>query len=171
MSFNKNNCKLSLPYPKINIKETNLYYAKILLKNHSGIHSEFTSVSQYLYHHFVTLKDYKEVSDILLKISMVEMEHLKIIGTIIMSLGGDPSYSYDKKHKHKFWNAKFIDYEKDPESIIKSNIESEKNSIFQYERSIKLINNENITSILKRIILDEHLHIKILTGIYDNYFS
>lgn len=169
MTLNKNNCKVNLPYPKINIKESNPYYAKILLKNYSGIHSEFTFVSQYLYHHFIISETHPEISDILLNISMAEMHHLRLLGKLIVALGGEARFSTEKKHKH--WSSKFIDYEKDPRSIIKSNIECEKNSILQYERSIKLINDENVNSVLKRIILDEHLHIKILHGIYDRYFN
>lgn len=166
----KNDCMLNLPYPKIDIKEKNLKYAKIILENYAGCVSELTAITQYLYHKLKLSKSYPEISKILLKISMVEMHHLDILGEMVEALGGDPGYWINKKNKHHYWNAKFVDYCKSPASMIKADIEGEKKAIKQYECSIKLIDNENINSILRRIILDEEFHIKILSGIYEKYF-
>ncbi|KMT23180.1 ferritin-like domain-containing protein [Clostridium cylindrosporum] len=167
----KNSFMVNLPYPKINISEKNPYYAKIILQNYAGMVSEFSAVSQYTYQKIKLFKSYPEISEVLLKISIVEMHHLEVLGKMIIELGDDPGFWIKKKDKYNYWSPKFVDYTNEPKAIIKSDITDELKAIKQYENSIKVIHDENINAILKRIILDEELHIKILTGIYDKYFS
>lgn len=165
-----NGFKVNLPYPEIKVKGKNPTYAKIMLQNYAGIVSEMSSVCQYTNHEQRILKDYPEISDTLRHIAMVEMHHLQMIGLIACELGADLRFWSEKKGKHQYWSPKFVHYEKTPQQMIKVNISDEKAAISQYEKSIAEIDDSNVTASLKRIILDEQLHIKILTGILDTYF-
>lgn len=40
------------PYPEIKVLKPNLYYANLLIDDYAGVISEFTAISQYLYHYF-----------------------------------------------------------------------------------------------------------------------
>lgn len=164
----KNIYMVSLPYPKINIEGKCSKYEKIILQNYAGETSELTSVNQYMYSKIFLFKNYPEIAKTLLGISLVEMNHLNILGNLAFELGADPRYWIKTKSKNKYWNSKFISYEQSPKEIIKENIENEKKTISQYKKSISLISDKNITSILNRIMLDEIFHIKILTKIYNN---
>ncbi|MEF9950982.1 MAG: ferritin family protein [Clostridium sp.] len=162
--------KVNLPYPEIKVKSKNPTYAKIILQNYAGMVSEISAITQYVNHEQRIFKDYPEISDTLKHIAMVEMHHLQILGLLACELGADLRYWSEKKGKHQYWSPKYLHYEKTPQSMIKADIADEKAAIAQYEKSISEIDDNNINAILKRIILDEQLHIKILSGILDTYF-
>ena len=46
--------------------------------------------------------------------------------------------------------------------MLEDDIEAEKEAICQYEMHIKMINDDCVNSVLKRIILDEEYHIMLL---------
>ncbi|MEF9934475.1 MAG: ferritin family protein [Clostridium sp.] len=165
-----NGFKVNLPYPEVKVKAKNPTYAKIMLQNYAGMVSEMSAICQYINHEQRIFKEYPEISDTLKHIAMVEMHHLQMIGLLSHELGADLKFWYEKKGKHQWWSPKFIDYEKTVQQMIKANIADEKSAIAQYEKSIAEIDDNYVTAVLKRIILDEQLHIKILTGILDTYF-
>lgn len=163
--MSKNIYMVNLPYPKINIKKKCSKLQKIILRNYASEVSELTSVNQYMYSKIFLFKDHPEIANALLGISLVEMNHLHILGNLIYELGADPRYWIRSKNKNKYWSPKFLSYRQKPKEIIKSNIKNEIKSIKQYKESITLIDDENVISILNRIILDESFHLKILNKI------
>jgi len=158
-------CSIMLPYPEINIKEKNISYANILKKYYCGLCSELTLVNQYNYQQLL-MKSY--LKEIFQKIAKVEEEHLNILGKLIISLGGDPSYTISKKNKTLYWSSKFIKNDTSLENILVNNINSEMELINEYRKTASFIEDENIVTIINRIILDEELHIRIFKTIYKN---
>lgn len=66
-------------YPEIKVISPNLYYAEILMDDYAGIISEFTAISQYLYHYF-QFKDIDHgLGELLENISITEMLHMEIL--------------------------------------------------------------------------------------------
>lgn len=55
--------------------------------------------------------------------------------------------------------------------MLLEDIKNEEEAIRQYRKTANLIDDENIIAILNRIILDEELHIKILTNLYEREMS
>lgn len=161
----KEDCSIMLPYPEIDIKEKNLYYAKLIKNCYCGIYSELTLVNQYNYQHFLVKSYLKEVFN---KISLVEKKHLDILGDIIISLGGNPSFIIEKRNKYFYWNSKYINTDTTLKNILINNINNEKELINEYRKIATIIENESIIAILNRIILNEELHIKIFNKIYKN---
>lgn len=158
-------CSIMLPYPEIDIKEKNLEYAKIIKKCYCGLCSELTLVNQYNYQHLLVDSYLKEIFT---KIAKVETEHLNILGELIISLGGDPIFAIEKRNKVINWSTKFINKDTLLKNILINNIRSELEIIDEYRKIATIIENENIITILNRIILDEELHIKIFNNIYRN---
>ena len=39
------------PYPKVKVERQNMFYAELLMDDYAGVISEFTAISQYLYHY------------------------------------------------------------------------------------------------------------------------
>lgn len=158
------NYSSELPYPQIEV-ETNLPLAKMLMPLYAGINSETTAVMTYTYQSYVT-PSFKEISSILENIAIVEMRHHEILGKLIFALGGYPVIG-----ARQYWNGSMANYTLNPKKFLKQNIEAERNAISNYEQTILAIDNENVKSILARIILDEEVHVKIFEKLLNDLNS
>ncbi|WP_195264284.1 MULTISPECIES: ferritin family protein [unclassified Clostridium] len=158
------NCSLGLPYPKIEISEKNSNYANLIKRSYAGNISELTAVTQYTYQGLIANNI---IGNILKKIAEVEMHHLEILGELIVALGENPDFSINKKDKKLNWNSKFICTSDSIKDMLLEDIKNEEEAIKLYRKTANSINDENIIAILNRIILDEELHIKILTNLYE----
>lgn len=156
-------CSLGMPYPKIEVIEENPYYANLIKKVYTGMVSELTEVTEYTYQQFIVSD---KIKNVLSEIAKVEMIHLKILGELLVALGENPTFSLRKKNKNLYWSSEFINKNTLIKEILLQDINREKEIIKQYREACNLIENENIITILTRIILDEELHIKLLEGLY-----
>ena len=152
---------VNLPYPKVNVKDKNSKYIDLILLNFSSSISEFSAITQYTYHEISYIYKNPEVSKILNGISIVEMYHLKLLGEILIQLGAEPGYWIDNKKKN--YDLSSLKH------ILEIDINSEKEAIKQYKETISKISDENINDILKRIILDEEIHIQLFLDLYKKY--
>ena len=74
-----------------------------------------------------------------------------------------------KKRKRINWSPNFVNYGEIAEEMIEFDIRDEYAAIRQYSDSIKIIKDTKITDIIKRIIIDEKIHIEILTNLKRKY--
>lgn len=164
-------CKLTekysvnLPYPSIAKVRENKIYANMIFKDYSGPASELTAVTQYGYQNVILEERDKATADILLGISIVEMTHLHILGDLLIKLGADPKYVTMSNRNTRFWNGGFVKYSKSFNKIILDDIEAEATAINTYEKQILMIDDEHITALLQRIVLDEKYHIHIFKSL------
>lgn len=147
------------PYPEVKVLEPNPYYSWLLLDDYAGIVSEFTAISQYLYHYFFFKNIDKELGKLLENVSITEMLHMEILADTIKKLGGNPLIRGSYSTCGDFWNGSFIYYGTRLCERLKADIDSEYKAIEEYTRHIYLIHDPNIRAILRRIILDEKVHI------------
>lgn len=146
------------PYPEVKVIAPNQYYAKIIMDDYAGKISEFTAISQYLYHNFSLKSKYKELAEILENISITEMHHMEMLATMIKLLGYESIF---KNSSNVFWNANYVYYGENVCDKLKADLKSEFDAIDIYESNIKTIDDPYIQIVLKRIILDEKVHVKI----------
>lgn len=151
----------SSPYPELKVLGPNLFYASLLMDDYSGTISEFTAISQYLYHHFYFEEVDEELGELLEGVSITEMHHMEMLGEIIIKLGGNPIIAGTYSTCGNFWNGSFIQYGVELCQQLKADIDSEYSAIEEYEKHIYMISDPYIKAILKRIILDEKFHIKL----------
>ena len=160
---------VDLPYPEVNVKDKNPQYIDLILQNYASSISEFDAIAQYTYHQISYVYENIEVSQTLRGISIVEMNHLELLGEILVQLGAEPGYWINNKKPH-YWSSKLVDYDLSSlKYILTVDINDEKSAIKQYKETITKINDENINDIIKRIILDEEYHIQLLLGLYKKY--
>lgn len=154
--------RVNKDYPEVNVEETNVYYAKLLLNDYSGINSELTAITQYVYQGFYLFKDYSKISKTLEKIAIVEMRHLELLGKTIKLLGVKPEFKFNNNNDYyyQYWNSSYVDYNTHLISMLKDNILKEQVAIRNYEQHISVINDKYIKVLLERIIEDEKVHIK-----------
>ena len=154
-------CKVDIPYPKIMIKKKNPQMARMIMHSYAGDVSEDTAIHQYMFQSIVLQKETKEVAEILEQIAIVEMRHLQILGELIRELGVYPIYLDPIVDQHEFWSAKYVNYEVNLKEMLILNMEAEQKAILQYNSLIHVIDEEDVKTILKRIVLDERLHLEI----------
>ena len=152
--------KSTLPYPVLKVERKNIEYAEMLLHPYVGSISEDTSTHLYLYQSFV-IDD--QISKTLKGIAIVEMHHLDLLARTINLLGLDPKYEINKRP----WTTQYVKYDKTLSQMMLTNIHNETLAIKNYRLLIKAIDDRYIKQLLRRIIIDEEIHLKIFNDIYD----
>lgn len=161
------------PYPPVEVSAPNTLYAKLLTAPLASAGSEMTAVSTYLYQHWYLHTHCRDLSDLFRRISQVEMHHLETLGLLIAKLGGNPEL---RRCRHPnccdpvscscaYWSGSMIDYKTDVKEILKSNIQAEKSAVREYKELVSKIRDPQITAVLKRIIMDEELHMSIFESL------
>lgn len=163
---------IDIPYPKIEVTKKNQMFAYKILNVYAGNVSELTAINQYSFQSFY-LNKYNDLSNLLEKISEIEMRHLKILSELILELGLTPYYvTYGCDNTPIPWNSDNVDYTIDYRDMLLSNINSEVTAIRNYNKLINESDDYNIIEILKRIIIDEERHVEIFSELlrqYDSY--
>ncbi|MCI8575676.1 MAG: hypothetical protein HFI09_04315 [Bacilli bacterium] len=154
-------CNVDIPYPKIVVKKKDPETARMIMHSYAGDVSEDTAIHQYMFQSVVLQNSAKDVALILEKIAEVEMRHLKMLAELIRELGVYPIYLDPIVDKHEFWSAKYVNYEADLKEMLLLNMEAEKQAILQYNSLIHVIESDEVKIVLKRIVLDERLHLEI----------
>lgn len=149
----ENSYSINLPYPEISGKITPSVMA-LLMEAYAGKGSEFTGVTTYIYQHLIISENNKDLSQVLSKISIVEMKHQELIGEAIVYYGGKPLFS----GAYNFWNGSYVNYQENVIKILNDNIVAEQNAIRLYEEIIEQTQNESLKKLIGRIIMDEQLH-------------
>ena len=94
------------------------------------------------------------------------MHHLEILGELVKKLGLTPLYLSVNNDKTKWFSGEYVTYEKELKNILLDNIRNEELAIKNYEKIIIQTDDEYVKYILKRIILDEKMHIQVFMKLY-----
>lgn len=156
-------------YPPVQATSRNRRYAEAMLDNVGGGNSEMTAVSLYFYDHLVTAQQ-QEVAHAFLRISMVEMHHLDIFGTLAHQMGEDPRlWGFGQGGRKNWWSPGYNQYPPRLGPMIRNAVKGEKSAIRKYKAQLRWIADPNIAENLRRIIADEEQHLKVLAQLYDTY--
>lgn len=156
-----------MPYPEIEVEVENIRYAKLLMDAYAdGEKSELTAITQYMHHH-LTIQN-KEIANVELCISLVEMKHLELLGDLIKMLGGNPKYRRSNK---AWWDGGQVSYGDSTEFKLKLDIDAEKAAIDGYRTLISEIEDKHVVKVLRRILEDELVPFNILTELYNKYYA
>lgn len=155
------NFKANIPYPTIKVEHQNKDLAKELLTLYAGTISEDTTIHKYIFQ-MLTINN-PEIKQILKQIAITEMHHLELLGLLIKELGITPIFASISHNNLNWFNGSFINYEQDYQKMLLNNIQEEEQTIKNYEQILTKTTDPNIIHIIKRIIIDERIHIKIFT--------
>lgn len=146
------------PYPKMHDIKPDYKFGRMVYDSYSGAYGELTAITQYVYEN-ITNEENKELKNILMRVAMDEMHHLKILGELLVQLGFIPYYMGSRNNK---WCSDRVKYKfNSVEEMMKYNIQTEKMAIKEYERLINYTDDKCIKEIISRIIKDEENHIRI----------
>ena len=93
---------------------------------------------------------------------MVEIHHLNIFMELALKLEMDPRWWTCLNVQCCYWSPSYLNYPQQIDEMLQTAIDNEYQAINKYMYQIKIIKDPFIVAILKRIIEDEELHIKIL---------
>lgn len=157
------------PYPEVRVLAPDRYYASLLVDDYAGRVSEFTAISQYLYHHFYFEKYSKDLGALLENVSIVEMYHMELLAEAIIKLGGDPQIRGSFSTGGNYWDGGYIYYGNQIYDQLKADIQAEYEAIRAYQAHISAIHDPCIQALLRRIILDEQVHIRHFNDALSKY--
>ncbi|MEG1972084.1 MAG: ferritin-like domain-containing protein [Oscillospiraceae bacterium] len=151
------------------MREPNEAYACIIFSLYAGKSSELTAVMRYLYDSTTFMSENREAAETIRKIGMCEMHHLNMLAQLLLKLGTTPKYHACDKGQFTWWNAgaPYMVYPTYLKMALLENLDSEKKAIDAYNNAIRAIDDNNITTLLRRIVMDEEHHINLLSEIYN----
>lgn len=153
---------LPLPYPPIQVKKEDQFYADLLTLDYCGSVSELTAILQYIHGESSLCSHKCATSKTLLGIAMAEMMHLQKLGEMIILLGGNIDFSYRTRTGTQVWLPTYANLTTNEAGIISSNLEAEREAIEQYRQHMSRIEDDYVNALLARIIQDEEYHIMLL---------
>lgn len=158
------------PYPEVRAEGRNRRYGQAILSNVGGSVSEMGSLALYLYGHF-TQAAWPEVAECLGHLAVVEMHHLAIFSDLARQLGEDPRLWGPCRGGRRYWTPEYLRYPRQLSQVLRYAVEEERGAIQKYSRQALWIKDENVVANLRRIIADEEIHVKVLTGLLESYCS
>ncbi len=162
--------KIDLPYPSLTGITPDIKTASVLAPTYAGVHGELTATLQYIYHYFNFVKEFDEkTAETLMGIAIAEMEHIEILGNLLVKLGVDPVYTHFPPCRTEYYSTRAVSYSKTPVKMLLDDISSEMVAINEYNSVIDKIDNEKVIQIVSRIILDEQLHVTVLKDLAKQY--
>lgn len=156
------------PYPAVRAMGRNQRYAEAMLGNIGSANSEMSAVGLYFYDHLVTA-EIPEVSEVFHKVSMVEMRHLEIFGTLARQLGADPRLWCRQGGRYTWWTPGFLHYSQKLGPLLQVAIRDEQATVRKYQEQCRWIGDQNVVENLQRIIQDERVHLEIFHCLMESY--
>lgn len=154
---------VDLPYPNTEGIKEDFRSASIIAPAYASQHSELGAILQYVYHHFYFEKlGDDETASTLVRISVAEMKHLNLLGEVLIKLGVDPVFTRKPPYKTEFFSSSCISYSKTAKKMLLDDISGEMLAINEYNLMLEKLENEEVSAIIKRILLDEELHLLAL---------
>ncbi len=153
---------------KITLKRIvpNNYYATLLQDTFASQNSETKNILQFLYFSYVLSSFENDFGLEFYSIAQDEIFHHKLLGELIVQLGGNPKYF---SSKGMAFSGGFIDEIKGIRQIIETSIELKEKSIINYKILVAKIAEKDIKNILEIIISDEKKHLDLLKNMLKKY--
>ena len=155
-----------LPYPEIRGRRRNRDYADLLSVDYCGFVSELSAITQYINNENRISLEECAMARTLLGIAIAEMMHLQKLGELIVLLGGNVDFSCKTCNgRPKLWSPEYLTIPENIDKMLTADIEAEKDAVRQYEMHIRMIDDDCVNAVLRRIILDEEYHIMLLKSL------
>lgn len=154
------------PYPATEGLCPDAYSLRIISPAYASSESELNTVLQYIYHSFFFEKQgHREIAETLVGIAISEMKHLELLGSSILALGAAPVFAQYPATAFNFYSAKYVGYSCTLKNMLEDDLRGERRAIAAYTKMLKCLRNDQVGTIIRRILDDEKLHAERLTQI------
>lgn len=160
---------VDLPYPPIQVREQNPAYANLLSIDYCGSVSELSAITQYINNENRLSAHGCALARALLGIAIAEMMHLQHLGELICLLGGQVDFVARMRNgNHRMWTPEYLTLPEQTNKMLQADIEAERAAIHQYEMHRRIIKDDCVDAVIRRIILYEEYHIMLLQNLLKN---
>ncbi len=156
------------PYPELSACTSNNRYMPMLTQDFVATHSEFTTISMYLYQSWMLQEQYPELSKTIKRIAQVEMQHLDILGQLIVHTGGTPKYRAVYRDGYTVWNGTMVHYGVQIHDLLRRNIRGEQEACERYTLQAQKVQDPGLCAVFSRLALDEKLHAEIFQEAFNS---
>jgi len=157
----------SFPYPAVRAEAKNPAYARIMLGNIGDQNSETTSFALYLYNQTITQAE-PELTAAFQAVAEVERKHLELLSLAAFQLGADPrmwAVTGNVSQPMRYWSPGLLTYTANPRAMLQNALALERATIAKYERQTQEIRDDGVLLLLRRILLDESMHVEIFRAL------
>ena len=151
------------PWTDALITHPDVHDAMILQEDYGSKESETTAIMTYVFQTYIITQMDETIAGIMEEIAIAEMVHHDKLGVMITQLGGNPVIGA----KNGWWSGSYINYTRNIRDMLIHDIKSEQIAIENYKKTICKLNNDTIKEVIKRIILDEEVHIETFKVLLD----
>ncbi len=158
-----------VPYPVLRVEAKHPAYARIMLGNIGEQSSEASAYALYLYDHIITAAE-PEISEAFRAVMEAEKKHLELFSNAAFQLGADPrlwSVTGTAQQPMRYWSPGQLSYTANTKALLQNALALERATIAKYERQTQEIKDDSILLLLRRILLDESLHVEIFRALLD----
>jgi bacterioferritin len=151
------------PYPAVRVEAKNPAYARMMLGNIGDQSSEMSSFALYLYNQTITAAE-PELTGAFRVVADVERKHLELLSAAAFQLGADPrlwAVTGNAAQPMRYWSPGLLSYTANPRAMLQNALALERATIAKYERQTQEIRDDGILLLLRRILLDESMHVEI----------
>ena len=116
-----------VPYPSLDGIGEDACSLRIISPAYAGRAGELTAILQYVYQHilFERMGD-EEAAETLLAVSVAEMRHFEILGTLICKLGAPPVFTNCPPYPVGYYSASAVDYSSTPQKMLLADIAADR---------------------------------------------
>ena len=156
-----------LPYPPVRAQAKNPAYARMMLGNLGDQSSETSSYALYLYNRTITAAD-PALSEVFRAVMDVERKHLEMLSEAAFQLGADPrmwAVTGSAAQPMRYWSPGLLSYTANSRAMLQNALALERAAIAKYERQVQEIRDDGILLLLRRILLDESMHVELFRAL------
>ena len=155
------------PYPAVRVEAKNPAYARVMLGNIGDQSSEMSSYALYLYNQTITRAE-PELTEAFRVVAEVERKHLELLSDAAFQLGADPrlwAVTGNVAQPMRYWSPGLLSYTANTRAMLQNALALERATIAKYERQTQEIRDDGILLLLRRILLDESMHVEIFRSL------
>ena len=157
---------MDLPYPPIQVSMENPAYENLLVMDYFGPVSELSAITQYINNENRISHERCPMAKTFLGIAVAEMMHLQKLGELICLLGGKVDFvARPYNGRPRMWTPEYLTIPEHVGKMLQADIEAEEDAIKQYHMHIKMIDDDCVNAVLRRIIQDEEYHVMLLQAL------
>ena len=158
-------CLSQEAYPRVCVQGSNRTWSNLLSRVYAGPSSELTKLLRYEYQSLILEQDYPLVGQELREMSRNDMEHLDLVGQLIVLLGGDPIFGVIARQGVNWWRGGLIPRNQTARQALTYDIRAQEEAIRTYRQLMLLISDPNIDALLRRILADEQCQLQVLRSL------
>ena len=159
---------MDLPYPPIRVRERNPVYVDLIGVSYCGMISEMSAVMQYINNESRVAASGCAMGKTLLGMAIAEMTHMQMLGGLIGLLGANVCYTSRQAGAQPWmWSPQCLTLPERVDEMLRADLERELAVIDQYSMHIRMIKDDYVNDVLKRIVQDEQYHVMLLRSMMD----